>query len=51
MVSFRHEKKIICSKTEAKQNKLDDIAHEQIITCRQLFAGHLVGFWPVQKEE
>ena len=28
VVSFRHEKKIICSKTEAKQNKLDDIAHE-----------------------
>ena len=50
MVLFRHEKKIICSKTEAKQNKLDDIAHEQTITCRQLFAGHVVGFWPVKRK-
>ena len=45
MVSFRHEKKIICSQT-----KLDDIAHEQTITCRQLLAGHVVGFWPIKRK-
>ena len=34
MVSFMHEHNIICSQT-----KLDDIALEQTIICRQLFAG------------
>ena len=24
---------------------MDDIEHEQTIICRQLFAGHVVGFW------
>ena len=38
MVSFTHEQNIICSQT-----KLDDIAHEQIIICMQLFAGNVVG--------
>ena len=28
----------------------DDIAHEQTITCRQLFAGHVVCFWPVKRK-
>ena len=38
VVSFTHGQNIICS-----QAQLDDIAHEQTITCRQLFAGHVVG--------
>ena len=38
VVSFTHEQNIIYSQTE-----LDDIAHEQAIICKQLFAGHLVG--------
>ena len=29
---------IIC-----RQRKLDDIAHEQTIICRQLIAGHVIG--------
>ena len=37
VVSFMYEQNIIYSQTE-----LDDIAHEQTIICRQLFAGHLV---------
>ena len=37
MVSFKHEQDIICSQTQ-----VDDIAHEQIIIIRQLFAGHMV---------
>ena len=32
----RIRQNIICSQTQ-----LDDIAHEQTIICRQLFAGHL----------
>ena len=28
------------------QAQLDDIAHEQTITCRQLFAGHVMGSRP-----
>ena len=46
MVSFTHEQNIICSQTQ-----LDDIAHEQTIICRQLFAGHVVGFWPMKKKK
>ena len=38
-VSFTHEQNIFCSQT-----LLDGIVHEQTITCRQLFAGHVVGF-------
>ena len=38
VVSFTHGQNIICS-----QAQLDDIAHEQTIICRQIFAGHLVG--------
>ena len=42
MVSFTHEQNIIWSQT-LSQTQLDDIAHEQTIICRQLFAGHVVG--------
>ena len=45
-VSFMHEQNIICSRT-----LLDGIAHEQTIICRQLFAGHVVGFWPMKRKE
>ena len=38
MVSFTNEKNIVCSQT-----KLNDIAHEETIICRQLFAVHVVG--------
>ena len=44
--SFRHEQNIICSQT-----KLDDIAHEQITICRQLFAGHVVGSRPMKRKK
>ena len=37
---------IICSQTQ-----LDGIAHEQTITCRQLFAGHVVGSRPMKREK
>ena len=37
---------IICSQTQ-----LDDIAHEQTITCSQLFAGHVVGFQPMKRKK
>ena len=46
MVSFTHEQNIICSQTQ-----LDDIVHGQTIICRQLFAGHVVGFWPMKRKE
>ena len=45
-VSFTHVQNIICSQTQ-----LDGIAHEQTIICRQLFAGHVVGFWPMKRKE
>ena len=38
VVSFTDEKNIVCSQT-----KLNDIAHEETIICRQLFAVHVVG--------
>ena len=46
MISFTHEQNTICSQTQ-----LDDIAHGQAIICRQLFAGHVVGFRPIKRKE
>ena len=45
-VSFTHVQNIICSQTQ-----LDGIAHEQTIICRQLFAGHVVGFRPMKRNK
>ena len=42
MVSSTH----ICS-----PKKLNDIAHEQTIICRQLFAGHVVGSRPMKRKK
>ena len=42
---FTYEQNIICSQTQ-----LDDIAHEQTIICRQLFAGHVVGSQPMKRK-
>ena len=33
------------------QTQLDDIVHEQTIICRQLFAGHVEGFWPMKRKK
>ena len=46
VVSFPHEQNIICSETQ-----LDAIAHWQTIICRQLFAGHVVGFRPMKRKK
>ena len=51
MVTSMHVSTIICS------NKIiiistKDTTHEQtIIICRQLFAGHVVGCWPMKWQE
>ena len=46
MVSFTHKQKIFCSQTQ-----LDDISHEKIIICWQLFAGHVVGSRPMKRKK
>ena len=46
MVSFTHEQNSICS-----QKQLNDIAHKHTIICRQLFAGHVVGSWPMKRKK
>ena len=46
MVSFMHEQSVTCSQTQ-----LDDIAHEQTIICRQLFAGHMHGGLSANEKE
>ena len=46
VVLFTYEQNVICSQTQS-QTPLGDIAHEQTIICRQLFAGHVVGFRPM----
>ena len=46
MVSCTHEQNSICS-----PKKLNDIAHEQTIICRQLFAGHVVGSRPMKRKK
>ena len=33
------------------KTQLDDIAHEQNIICRQLFAGHVVDFRPMKRKK
>ena len=43
VVSITHGQNNICSKT-----RLDSTAHEQSIICRQFFAGHVVGCWPME---
>jgi len=40
-----HEQNITSSKAH-----LDGTTHEHII-CRQLFAGHMVGFWPLKRKK
>ena len=45
-VSFTHVQNIISSQTQ-----LDGIAQEQTIICRQLFAGHMVGFRPMKRKK
>ena len=46
MVRITHEQNIISWKT-----RLDGITHEQTTICRQLFAGHVVGSRPMEREE
>ena len=46
VVYFTNEEKIICSQTH-----FDDIANEQTIICKQLFAGHVVGSWPIKRKK
>ena len=46
VVSFTYDQSIFVSQTQ-----LDDIAHEQTIICRQLFAGYLVDFRPIKRRE
>ena len=52
VVSCTHEQNIICSGSYCSQTQLnDDIAHEQTIIYRQLFAGHVVGVGYEKKQK
>ena len=33
------------------QTQFDNVAHEQTIICRYLFAGHMVGFRPMKRKK
>ena len=46
MLSFLNELNIVCCQT-----KLDNIAHEQAIICRQLYAGYVMNFQPMKMKE
>ena len=35
----------------AAKHVLNDTTHEQTIICRQLFAGHVVGSWPMERKK
>ena len=50
MVSFMHEQNIICSQTQS-QTQLEDIAHDQTIIWRELFAGQVVGSQPMKRKK
>ena len=49
-VTFTHVQNIICSQTKS-QTQLDGIAHEQTIIFTQLFAGHVMGSWPMKRKK
>ena len=46
VVSVTHEHNIICSK-----RRLDGTTHEQTIIRRQVFAGHVVGSFPMKRKK
>ena len=46
-----HMSRILFAAKHWSQTQLDDIEHEQTIICRQLFAGHVVGFWPMKRKK
>ena len=46
MVTITHEQNLICSKTNSHGT-----THEQIIICKQLFAGDVVGFQPMRRRK
>ena len=46
LISFTHEQKIIWSQTQ-----FNDVAHDQIIFCWQLFAGQVMGYWQMKRKK
>ena len=42
---------VFAAKNSQSQTKLNDIAHEHTIICRQLFAGHVVGSRPMKRKK
>ena len=46
LISFTHEQKIIWSQTQ-----FNDIAHDQIIFCWQLFAGQVMSSWQMKRKK
>ena len=43
--------RILFAAKRQSQTQLDNIAHEQTIICRQLFAGHVVGSGPMKRNK
>ena len=43
--------RILFAAKHLSQKQLDGIAHKQTIICRQLFAGHVVGCWPMKRKK
>lgn len=46
MVTMTLEQNIICSETY-----LNSITYDKTIICRQLFAGYMVGSWPMKRKK
>ena len=43
--------RILFAAQHLSPTQLNDIAHEQTIVCRKLFAGQVVGFWPIKRKK
>ena len=43
--------RILFAAKHQSQTQLDDVAREQTIICRQVFAGHVVGSWPMKRKK
>ena len=42
---------LFAAKHFKSQTRFEDIAHEQTIICEQLFAGHVMDFWPMKRKK
>ena len=46
----KKDRSVVSQNTICSRTQLDDTVHEQTNICWQLFADHVVGFWPMKRK-